>query len=142
MHCRRPQNTLEYHEHFCIYSRFVGICILRDVPENVLYSRFTLRNVIDNEPIEFNFQLYSPLIQKIEVLKHERRTDFRGKDDLTYLRDYPPEDSTIDENMEPETYTEEPTTYVPKYGENMRIQKWFKEIIRKKDIRRNSKKRR
>ena len=98
--------------------------------------------MIDNEPIEFNFQTYSPLIQKIEVLKHERRTDFKGREDLTFLRDYPPEDSTFDENMTPEPYTEEPTDYQPKYGENMRIQKWFKEIIKGKDIRRNSKKRR
>jgi len=122
--------------------RFVGICILKDIPEHLLHSRFTLRNIIDNEPIEFNFQLYSPLIQKIEVLKHERRTDMNGKEDLTFLRDYPPEDSTIDENMEPFPYTEEPMPYVPKYGENMRIQKWFKELIKQKDIRRNSKKRR
>ena len=124
------------------YCRFVGICILRDVPENVLYSRFTLRNMIDNEPIEFNFQLYSPLIQKIEVLKHERRTNWAGKEDLTFLRDFPPEDSTVDENMEAVPYTDEPTPYVPKYGERMRIIQWFKDIIKRKDIRRNSKKRR
>lgn len=105
----------------------------------MLYSRFTLRNVIDNEPIEFNFQLYSPLIQKIEVLKHERRTDMKGKEDLTFLRDYPLEDSTVDENMEPLPYTEVPTAYVPKKGDGQRIQSWFKEIFKQKDRRNNYK---
>lgn len=41
--------------------------------------------------------MYSPLLQSIEVLKLEKRLD----DELFYLRDCPPEYSTIQFDMEP-----------------------------------------
>lgn len=44
------------------------------------------------------YQLYDPTIQKIEVLRLEKRLD----DELLYLRDAPNEYSTFDENMESE----------------------------------------
>lgn len=44
------------------------------------------------------YQLYDPTIQKIEVLRLEKRLD----DELLYLRDAPNEYSTFDENMEAE----------------------------------------
>jgi len=44
------------------------------------------------------YQLYDPTIQKIEVLRLEKRLD----DELLYLRDAPNEYSTFDENMEVE----------------------------------------
>lgn len=44
------------------------------------------------------YQLYDPIIQKIEVLRLEKRLD----DELLYLRDAPNEYSTFDENMETE----------------------------------------
>ena len=44
------------------------------------------------------YQLYDPTIQKIEVLRLERRLD----DELLYLRDAPNEYSTFDENIIPE----------------------------------------
>lgn len=44
------------------------------------------------------YQLYDPTIQKIEVLRLEKRLD----DELLYLRDAPNEYSTFDENMEME----------------------------------------
>lgn len=47
---------------------------------------------------EVKYQLYDPTVQKIEVLRLEKRLD----DELLYLRDAPNEYSTFDENMEPE----------------------------------------
>lgn len=47
---------------------------------------------------EMKYQLYDPTIQKIEVLRLEKRLD----NELLYLRDAPNEYSTFDENMETE----------------------------------------
>lgn len=44
------------------------------------------------------YQLYDPTLQKIEVLRLEKRLD----DELLFLRDAPNEYSTFDENMEAE----------------------------------------
>lgn len=44
------------------------------------------------------YEMYSPLIQKIEVLKLEKRLDDR----LVYLRDCPLQYSTFPQDMEPE----------------------------------------
>ena len=43
------------------------------------------------------YELYSPLVQKIEVLKLEKRLD----DELFYLRDCPAEYSTVPFDIEP-----------------------------------------
>lgn len=81
-------------------SRFVGICIHRE--RCGLRARFILRNVIDHQGIEVVYELYDPTIQKVEVLRLEKRLD----DSLFYLRDALPEYSTFDENMEAETLEE------------------------------------
>lgn len=70
-------------------NRFVGICIQRTGCG--LRASFTLRNVVDSQGIEIRYDLYSPLIQKIEVLRLEKRPD----DELFYLRDAPHEHSTF-----------------------------------------------
>ncbi|VVC39205.1 Hypothetical protein CINCED_3A004861 [Cinara cedri] len=77
-------------------TRFVGICIQR--LGCGLRANFTLRNVIKHIGTEMKYQLYDPTIQKIEVLRLEKRLD----DELLYLRDAPNEYSTFDENMEAE----------------------------------------
>ncbi|KAH8248221.1 hypothetical protein KR038_007330 [Drosophila bunnanda] len=81
-------------------SRFVGICINRD--RCGLRARFVLRNVIDHQGMEVVYELYDPTIQKVEVLRLEKRLD----DSLFYLRDALPEYSTFDENMEAEPLEE------------------------------------
>ncbi|XP_023301741.2 39S ribosomal protein L19, mitochondrial [Lucilia cuprina] len=81
-------------------SRFVGICILRE--RCGLRARFILRNVIDEQGVEVMYEMYDPSIQKIEVLRLEKRLD----DHLLYLRDALPEYSTFDVNMEPEIIEE------------------------------------
>lgn len=81
-------------------NRFVGICIDRD--RNGLRAKFILRNCIDNQGLEIQFELYDPTIQKIEVLRLEKRLD----DKLYYLRDALPEYSTFDLNMEAEAIAE------------------------------------
>uniref|UniRef100_A0A182JRG6 Large ribosomal subunit protein bL19m n=1 Tax=Anopheles christyi TaxID=43041 RepID=A0A182JRG6_9DIPT len=81
-------------------ARFVGICILRE--KCGLRARFILRNVIDHQGIEISYDLYDPTLQKIEVLRLEKRLD----DDLLYLRDALDEYSTFDVNMEPEILPE------------------------------------
>lgn len=81
-------------------NRFVGICI--DRRRTGLRSNFILRNVIDHQGIEIVFELYDPTLQKIEVLKLEKRLD----ETLYYLRDALPEYSTFDLNMEPEIIPE------------------------------------
>lgn len=77
-------------------NRFVGICIDRDRPG--LRANFILRNIVDHQGLEVQYELYDPTIQKIEVLKLEKRLDEK----LFYLRDALPEYSTVDLNMEPE----------------------------------------
>lgn len=53
--------------------------------------------MVDGEGIEVEYELYSPLLLRIEVLKLERRLD----DDLSYLMDSPPEYSTVPLDMQP-----------------------------------------
>uniref|UniRef100_A0A8D0L2D0 Large ribosomal subunit protein bL19m n=1 Tax=Sphenodon punctatus TaxID=8508 RepID=A0A8D0L2D0_SPHPU len=79
--------------------KFVGICIQR--PGKGLSATFVLRNVIEEQGVEIRYELYSPLIQEIKVLKLEKRLD----DDLTYLRNALPEYSTVDVNMMPVPYS-------------------------------------
>ena len=76
-------------------TKFVGICIARR--NKGLGSNFILRNVIDGVGVEMMFELYSPALREIKVLKLERRR--RAK--LYYLRDKPLKYSTINEDMQP-----------------------------------------
>lgn len=108
--------------------RFVGICIYKSRLWNTVGATFTLRNVIDGEPMEINFQLYSPLIQSIEVLKHERRKE----DTLFHLRDYPPSMSTVNEKMKALPYTEEPSLYVESEETKKELERWFAKLWRLK----------
>lgn len=77
-------------------STFAGICISRR-KINQLGSTFILRNVINGTGVEVMYELYSPAIREIKVLKLERRR--RAK--LYYLRDKPQKYSTVNEKMEP-----------------------------------------
>lgn len=81
-------------------TRFVGICTNREGCG--LRARFELRNVIDHQGIEVQYEMYDPTIQKIEVLRLEKRLD----DKLMYLCDALPEYSTFDVNMEAEVHPE------------------------------------
>jgi len=81
-------------------SRFVGLCI--DRGGTGVRAWFIIRNVLDGQGIEFMYQIYSPTVVKIEVLRLERRLD----DELYYLRDAPQEFSTVPFEMEPEIIPE------------------------------------
>lgn len=81
-------------------TRFVGICIDRD--RCGLRAFFVLRNVIDHQGIEVQYEMYDPTIQKIEVLRLEKRLDEK----LMYLCDALAEYSTFDVNMEAEIHAE------------------------------------
>lgn len=81
-------------------NRFVGICILRELQG--LRANVTLRNVVEHQGVEIKYEMYNPVIQKIEVLRLERRLD----DDLRYLRDAPLHYSTFPFDVEPETLPE------------------------------------
>lgn len=65
--------------------KFAGRCLLKHGFGTD--ASFILRNVLENEGVEIEFPLYSPLIHQIEVLRLERWLD----DDLRYLRDAPRE---------------------------------------------------
>ncbi|XP_032456568.1 39S ribosomal protein L19, mitochondrial isoform X2 [Nasonia vitripennis] len=77
-------------------NRFLGICIQR--LGCGLRANFILRNVIDHLGVEVHFDLYDPTIQKIDVIRLEKRLD----EELFYLRDAPPEYSTFPLDMEAE----------------------------------------
>lgn len=77
-------------------STFVGICIQRN--DCGLKANFILRNVIDNLGVEMKIELYDPRLQKIEVLRLEKRLDTH----LRYLRDAPHEHSTFPLDMKAE----------------------------------------
>eukprot|EP00090_Calanus_glacialis_P039169 TRINITY_DN6819_c0_g1_i1.p1 TRINITY_DN6819_c0_g1~~TRINITY_DN6819_c0_g1_i1.p1 ORF type:complete len:318 (-),score=112.47 TRINITY_DN6819_c0_g1_i1:89-1042(-) len=89
-------------------SRFVGICI--DRGGTGLRAWFILRNVVEGQGVEFMYQMYSPTLVKIEVLRLEKRLD----DELYYLRDAPQEYSTVPFDMEPEILPEEASVPVNK----------------------------
>lgn len=77
-------------------ARFLGICVQRKGCG--LRAEFVLRNVVDNQGVEITYQLYDPTIQKVDLIRLEKRLD----KELLYLRDAYPEYSTFDLNMEPE----------------------------------------
>lgn len=108
--------------------KFVGICIAKNHWQNTLGATFTLRNVVEGEPVEVNFQLYSPLIQRIEVLRHMRR----HRKALWYLRDYPPSMSSVNEKMKALPYTEEPELYIPTKEEKKKVKAWFSGVWKAK----------
>lgn len=119
-----------WNKQFFIYFsfRFVGICIAKNHWQNTLGATFTLRNVVEGEPVEVNFQLYSPLIQRIEVLRHMRR----HRKALWYLRDYPPSMSSVNEKMKALPYTEEPELYIPTKEEKKKVKAWFSGVWKAK----------
>ncbi|MEE6520859.1 hypothetical protein FKM82_018808 [Ascaphus truei] len=82
-------------------NRFVGICTKRS--GNGLGATFVLRNIIEGQGVEICYELYSPRIHEIKVLKFEKRLD----DNLMYLRDALPEYSTFDFNMKPVPFSSE-----------------------------------
>ncbi|KAL4717038.1 hypothetical protein ACJJTC_016925 [Scirpophaga incertulas] len=81
-------------------NKFVGICIERKGCG--LRADFTLRNVVDHQGVEVRYDLYDPTIQKIQVLRLEKRLD----DKLLYLRDSLPEYSTFPFDMDQEILPE------------------------------------
>lgn len=76
-------------------TTFAGICISRRKIKQ-LGSTFILRNVINGVGVEMMYELYSPALKEIKVLKLERRR--RAK--LYYLRDKPAKYSTVNEKMQ------------------------------------------
>lgn len=100
-------------------NRFVGICISRD--KTMLFSKIRVRNVIDSQGIEIEYDLYDPALQKVEVLKLEKRLDNR----LIYLKDALPEYSTVDLNMEPEIHAEGAPVPVNETIVKMKPWPWF-----------------
>ncbi|XP_037605978.1 39S ribosomal protein L19, mitochondrial [Sebastes umbrosus] len=107
-------------------NRFVGICIQRG--GKGLGATIILRNIINNQGVELCYELYSPRIQKIDVLKLEKRLD----DNLMYLRDALTEYSTVDPDMKPVPFS--PTGEVPvnKLKVKMRPKPWSKRWERPK----------
>uniref|UniRef100_A0A1A9VCT9 Large ribosomal subunit protein bL19m n=1 Tax=Glossina austeni TaxID=7395 RepID=A0A1A9VCT9_GLOAU len=83
--------------------------------------RFILRNVIDEQRLEISYDMYDPTIQKIEVLRLEKRLD----DYLLYLHDALPEYSTFDINTEPEIREEGAPVPINDIKVRLRPRLWF-----------------
>jgi large subunit ribosomal protein L19 len=62
-----------------------------------LGSSFTIRNVLEGMPFEMSFDIFQPLLLKVEVLELARRK--RAK--LYYLRDKPDKQSLLSQNYQP-----------------------------------------
>lgn len=107
-------------------NRFVGICIMR----NGVGTRhqFTLRNVVDNQGVEIMYDLYSPMILKIEVLRLEKRLD----EHLRYLRDAPLEYSTFPFDMEAQTHTEDTAVPINTLKVKLKPRPWLERWERQK----------
>ncbi|XP_057679284.1 39S ribosomal protein L19, mitochondrial [Corythoichthys intestinalis] len=101
-------------------NRFVGICIQRG--GKGLGATFILRNIINSQGVEICYELYSPRIQEIQVLKLEKRLD----DNLMYLRDALPEYSTVDPEMKPVPYSLTGEVPVNTLKVKMRPRPWSK----------------
>lgn len=69
-----------------------------------------MRNFIDGQGIEMMYETYSPLVQKIEVLKLERRR----KSKLYYLRDKMPSEYTFKQSFKPVKHHNEKTVPIHK----------------------------
>jgi len=106
-------------------NRFLGICIQRGGVG--LRAWVILRNVVDKQGVEILYQLYSPLILKVEVLKLEKRLD----DELLYLRDALPEYSTFDFNMEPEIPAENSLVPINSLKVQLKPRPWLERWERK-----------
>lgn len=100
-------------------SKFVGICIDRE--RCGLRARFILRNVLEHQAVEILFDMYDPTMQKIEVLRLEKRLD----DKLFYLRDALPIYSTFNVNMEPETLPEGSAVPVNEIKVKLKSRPWL-----------------
>ncbi|KAM9840649.1 large ribosomal subunit protein bL19m [Aulostomus maculatus] len=101
-------------------NSFVGICIQRG--GRGLGATFVLRNIINNQGVEICYELYSPCIQSIQVLKLEKRLD----DNLIYLRDALPEYSMVDPNMVPVLLPPNEDVPLNKLKVQMRPRPWSK----------------
>nr|XP_055042380.1 39S ribosomal protein L19, mitochondrial [Misgurnus anguillicaudatus] len=107
-------------------NRFLGICLQRS--GKGLGATFVLRNVVDGQGVEICYELYSPRLRKIEVLKLEKRLD----DNLMYLRDALPEYSTFDFDMKPVPYELSGDVPVNPLKVKMRPKPWSKRWERPK----------
>ncbi|XP_039257373.2 large ribosomal subunit protein bL19m-like [Styela clava] len=99
-------------------SKFAGRVLYRD--GFGMDCHFCLRNILDGEAVEIIYQLYSPIIQKIEVLRLEKWIDT----DLRYLRDA--SDSsicTIDLDMIPEAILP-PSEKLPVFEKKIKMRPW------------------
>jgi len=100
-------------------NRFLGICI--DRSSIGLKANFILRNVVDHQGMEIQYEIYDPTLQKIEVLRLEKRLDEK----LFYLRDALPEYSTFDLNMEPEIIQEGAPIPINDIKVKLKPRPWF-----------------
>lgn len=98
--------------------------------QNTKGANFILRNVIEGEALEIQYPIYNPLIQKIEVLRHERWENEIAEVGLRFLRDYPIEYSTVNESMGAEEYTEEPKIRLWTSEDKEKLKKWFEMIYK------------
>ncbi|XP_003737322.1 39S ribosomal protein L19, mitochondrial [Galendromus occidentalis] len=106
-------------------NTFVGICIYRR--NHGLRHQMALRNIVENEGIEMLYDLYSPIILEIKVLRLQKRLD----DDLRYLRDALPEYSTVPWDMEPEPHREQGSVPVDETRVIMKPRPWTQRWERK-----------
>nr|CAH7763486.1 unnamed protein product [Callosobruchus chinensis] len=81
----------------------------------------------DHLGVEILYDLYEPSIQKIEVLRLEKRLD----DELLYLRDALPEYCTFDPNMEPEILPEDGEVPVNPIKVKLKPRPWLERWERK-----------
>ncbi|KAM6954276.1 large ribosomal subunit protein bL19m [Aplochiton taeniatus] len=107
-------------------NRFAGICIQRG--GKGLGATFVLRNIIEGQGVEICYELYSPRIRQVEVLKLEKRLD----DNLMYLRDALPEYSTVDMDMKPVPFSPIGEVPVNNLRVRMRPKPWSKRWERPK----------
>ncbi len=81
-------------------SRFLGLCIARGGCG--LRAWCVVRNVVDSQGVEFLYELYSPVVHKVEVVRLRKHVD----DEMYYLRDVGYEHQTFPQDMEAEILPE------------------------------------
>ncbi|KAK2710741.1 large ribosomal subunit protein bL19m-like [Artemia franciscana] len=100
-------------------NRFVGICI--DRIGCGLRASCILRNIVDGHGVEIKYELYNPLLKRIEVLRLEKRLDST----LYYLRDALPQYSTFSFDMEPEPRIEGATIPINPLQVELKPRPWY-----------------
>jgi len=88
-------NVTEVQSRDIFQYNFIGICIAHKKDPYILNTSFLIRNTFDRVPYELHVNLYSPIVENINVLHAIRKLIYITHSKYYYLRKKPMPMSTI-----------------------------------------------